>query len=493
LETRALLSAAGWVAAPNLHVQPLAGPGYSVYTPQQIRHAYGFDAISFNGVTGDGTGQTIAIVDAYDAPYIASDLATFDATFGLPNPTLIKATPGGQPAADAGWAGEITLDVEWAHAVAPKATILLVEAASNSDVDLLAAIDYARNYAGVSVVSMSWGGSEFYNEASLDSYFTTPTGHQGVTFVASSGDSGAWYGPEWPAVSPNVLAVGGTSLTLRSGAYSSESAWSGSGGGYSSYETEPAYQKSVQSSGVRTNPDVSYNANPYTGVYVYFTSPDTGSASWYSFGGTSAGSPQWAGLIAVADQGRALQGKDSLAGAQAAIYGLPATDFHDVTRGSNGYSAHSGYDLATGRGSPYASRIARDLLNVVNPAQAAAAVGSAVGSATTKTATAFDPAAAFGLAAVARSDQFWIKWGEQSAFPTGKEVVNAGAVTTPLKRVERRLDDVARTLLAGEHKPAADAGDASLNMADALSGDAGPVSPPATAVVEDGESTAESD
>src|SRR5207249_3385709 len=130
----------------------------------------------------------------YDSPTIASDLHAFDATFGLPDPTLTKAFPTGTPAYDSGWAAEISLDVEWAHAIAPKANILLVEAASASYSDLFAAVDYARNQPGVSVVSMSWGGGEFYGQTSLDGYFTTPSGHGGVTFVASSGDNGAWYG-----------------------------------------------------------------------------------------------------------------------------------------------------------------------------------------------------------------------------------------------------------------------------------------------------------
>jgi subtilase family serine protease len=377
LESRALLSATlptDWVAQPQFDVTPLAGPSSSVvYTPAQIRHAYGVDAIRFaNGLVGDGSGQTIAIVDAYDDPNIANDLWGFDHTFGVADPpSFVKAMPQGQPAFDAGWAGEIALDVEWAHAIAPKASILLVEARSASISDLLGAINYARNQPGVVAISMSWGGGEFSTEKNYDGYFTTPAGHiggfgipGGITFVASSGDSGAAYGPEWPSVSPNVLAVGGTSLRLTStNTYASESGWSGSGGGVSRYEFQPSFQLGAQGSGYRTTPDVAYDADPSTGFYVYNTAGlKAGQSGWWAYGGTSAGAPQWAALIALADQGRAYAGKGSLTNAQATLYGLPATDFHDVTVGNNGYPTLGGYDLVTGRGSPYADRVVRDLV-----------------------------------------------------------------------------------------------------------------------------------
>jgi len=345
----------------------------SIFTPAQIRHAYGFDQITFSAhgtsVAGDGRGQTIAIVDAYDDPTIQSDLSRFDQVFNLPNPVLVRTSPQGTlPVADAGWAQEISLDVEWAHAIAPAAKILLVEATSASFNDLLAAVDYARNQPGVSAVSMSWGGAEFAQETSFDSHFTTPAKHTGVTFVASSGDSGAWYGPEWPASSPNVLSVGGTSLYVLNGtgAYGSEQAWSGSGGGISSFENEPRYQLSVQQSLARTTPDVAYNADPNTGFYVYDTYQAGG---WYAIGGTSAGAPQWAALIAIADQGRAFAGRGALDGPSQTIYALYnmahsnySTNFHDVVGGSNGYYAGSGYDLATGLGTPRASAVVQMLV-----------------------------------------------------------------------------------------------------------------------------------
>jgi hypothetical protein len=359
----------------------------SPLTPAMIRHAYGFEQINFtaNGHTyaGDGSGQTIAIVDAYDDPYIASDLHTFNSTFGLKDPVFVKATPQGMPAFDAGWAGEIALDVEYAHAIAPGASILLVEAQSSNLGDLLSAVDYARNQPGVVAVSMSFGGSEFNGETAYDGYFTTPAGHLGgssglagannlpggVTFVASSGDSGAYYGVEYPSSSPNVLAVGGTTLYVSNskGTYAGEVGWSGSGGGISQFESRPAFQKGFQSSNRRTTPDVAYDADPNSGVYVY----DSANGGWFVVGGTSAGAPQWAALIAIADQGRALQGYGSLDGPSQTLYAVYAmaqksyaTYYHDITSGNNGYSAHVGYDLVTGLGSPKANALVKELLTV---------------------------------------------------------------------------------------------------------------------------------
>jgi subtilase family serine protease len=380
LEARALLSA-GWAAQPNLQLRPDASGGSAPYSPYQVRHAYGFDRLSLTGA-----GQTIAIVDAFDDPTVLGDLRQFDRAFGLPDPVFTKATPQGQPAVDNGWAGEIALDVEWAHAIAYRANILLVEAKSPGDSDLLAAVDYARNYPGVVAVSMSWGGPEFPSEASFDTHFTTPPGHPGVTFVASAGDNGGSAGPEWPSVSSNVLAVGGTALSLTAqNGYGGETSWASGGGGYGRYESKPSYQAAVQSSGVRSDPDVSYDASPATGFYVYVSVPQGGSTGWFSFGGTSAGAPQWAALIALADQGRANVGRGSLANAQAAIYGLPVSDFHDVSTGSNGFAAQRGYDLATGRGSPVADRLIADLIratssSVTTSATVRAVEGSGIGT-----------------------------------------------------------------------------------------------------------------
>ncbi len=222
----------------------------------------------------------------------------------------------------------------------------------------------AAKQSGVVAVSMSWGGGEFSGETADDSYFKTPSGHNGVTFIVSSGDAGA--PASYPATSPNVLAVGGTTLSLTSaGSILSESGWSDSGGGISSVESQPSYQKGVvsQSTTRRTNPDVAYDADPNTGFPVY-DSYSFPSAPWQQFGGTSDAAPQWAAIIAIADQGRALAGLGSLDGATQTlpmIYSAPSSDFHDITggtsTGSPHYSAGAGYDLVTGRGTPVANNL----------------------------------------------------------------------------------------------------------------------------------------
>ncbi len=323
LESRTLFSVSQLIAAPSLDVSPDAtADSIAGYSPAQIRTAYGFSSVKLgNGAAGTGAGETIAIVDAYNDPDISGDLSTFDSEFDLGAASLKVVSETGSstglPATNAGWDLETSLDVEWAHAVAPSASILLVEANSASLGDLLTAVNYARNASGVSVVSMSWGSSEFSSETAYDSYFTTPSGHQGVTFVAASGDEGSYYGPQWPGSSPNVLSVGGTTLNLAnsSGTYGSETAWADSTGGISRYESEPSYQSDVQRTGKTTSPDVAYDANPNTGFAIYDSITYDGYKGWWEAGGTSAGTPQWSALVAIADQGRAVNGLATLNGA----------------------------------------------------------------------------------------------------------------------------------------------------------------------------------
>ena len=384
-----LSAAAPPVMHPDYIIRPNVTTGIMGYSPGQIKSAYGFDQVSLSGgATPDGTGQTIAIVDAFDDPNIVSDLATFDSQFGLPAPPsfrVVNQTGGSSlPQPDAGWAGEISLDVEWSHAIAPGANILLVEATTNSNSDLVAATDYARHAAGVSVVSMSWGGSEFFSfngfefdsQTAFDPTFTTPSGHQGVTFVVASGDSGAFSGAQWPSSSPNVLAVGGTSLLINATteAYQSESPWDGTAGGYSGVEPKPAYQDVAQATALRSTPDVSYDGDPVTGFAIYDSFESVpGLTSWVDIGGTSAGAPQWSALLAIANQGRALAGLGSLDGVSQTLpllYGLysppgtvgyltySTTFFHDVTGSlTPGRQAVPGYDTATGLGSPRAPAV----------------------------------------------------------------------------------------------------------------------------------------
>jgi hypothetical protein len=394
LESRRLLSAAidgvGHCAQSDHHFSPnIGGMGPDGgYTPAQVRHAYGFDKITLpGGATPDGAGQTIAIVDAFHDPNIQSDVHVFSQKFGLQDPPTFKVVSqtGGSPAGldqDSGWASEAALDVEWAHAIAPAANILLVEASSDDFDNLMAGVDYARRQPGVSVVSTSWGGSEFGGQTAYDTTFTTPKGHAGVTFVASSGDDASFYGAEWPATSPNVLSVGGTVLTVsdKAGTYGSEIAWNYSTGGSSTIERAPAYQATKLGARVRSAPDVSYNASVVHGFSVYSSVSDQGSVGWSNVGGTSAGAPQWAALVAIADQARALSGKSPLDGTSTTIpalyslysapgsagYSTYAANFRDITSGrvvggTNG--ARAGYDNATGLGSPRAPAIVNALLN----------------------------------------------------------------------------------------------------------------------------------
>jgi fibronectin type 3 domain-containing protein len=368
LESRELLSA---LALPTYKIAPFAGSGppSGSFTPAQIQEAYQFNQVSFNG-----SGETIAIVDAYNDPDIQSDLNTFDSEFSLPSTTVsvVNQTGGSSlPGADptGGWEVEESLDVEWAHAMAPGANILLVEASSAGLSDLLTAVKYASQHANV--VSMSWGSSEFSGETSDDSYFDAP----GVAFVVASGDSGA--PANYPAASPNVLGVGGTTLTVNSsGDWVSETGWGdstgSSTGGPSADEPQPSYQTGVvtQTSTARATPDVAYDAGSAGSYAVYDSYPDEGETlDWVAVWGTSAGAPQWSAILAIADQGRAanvLSPLNSSSDQQVMdiLYQNPG-DFHDITTGTSlgdpEYSAGPGYDYVTGLGTPMVNLIVGSL------------------------------------------------------------------------------------------------------------------------------------
>ncbi|MGU7782491.1 S53 family peptidase [Burkholderia sp. PU8-34] len=356
-------------ARPPFHTKPRASTAaVSGLTPAIARHAYGFDALS-----NQGDGMVVAIVDAYDDPKIESDLGVFSSTFSLPACTTLNGcftkvyASGSKPRSDAGWSLEMALDVEWVHAIAPKARIVLVEAASASFNDLMTAVDVAVK-RGASVVSMSFGGNEFSGETGFDSHFKAP----GVTFVASSGDSGT--GTEYPAASSNVLAVGGTTLSVDAyGNYIGETAWTGSGGGVSSQQAEPAGQATwpIPVAGKRGVPDVGYDANPSTGFAVYDSVTYQRQAGWFQVGGTSAGAPQWSALVAIANSLRTAAGKSRLSATYNALYAAGKTaygsNYHDVTTGSNGNcgsicNAAGGYDYVTGLGSPDAPAIVQALV-----------------------------------------------------------------------------------------------------------------------------------
>ncbi|MGA8037954.1 MAG: S53 family peptidase [Candidatus Acidiferrales bacterium] len=353
---------------PPVHIvttADLSAPPTSAFTPSTIRHAYSFDALS-----NQGAGQTIAVIDAYDDANIESDLATFSTQFNLPSCTSASGcftklyATGSQPQASSQWAIETALDVEWAHAIAPQAKIILVEGNSYALSDLLLGVDLAVS-KGASVVSMSWTTPEFSGERSMDTHFLA----SGVTFVAASGDSGA--GVNYPAASPDVVSVGGTSLTLNAeNNYQSEAAWSGSGGGISAYEIEPLFQEQFgvpgDASGYRAVPDVSFNANPGTGYAVYNSIPYQGASGWFQVGGTSAATPQWAAGIAIANALRAAAHKSLLTATVASLYPantrMDALNFNPINRPVSDSCrlvcrTVAGFDSYTGLGSPQAKNL----------------------------------------------------------------------------------------------------------------------------------------
>jgi subtilase family serine protease len=376
--------------------QCVAAFGLACYTPSEIRTGYNVPA------SLDGSGQTIVIVDAYGSPTLQNDLAVFDAVFGLPTPNLNIIYPEGMPPAfdpnsgnQIGWAVETSLDVEWSHAIAPDATIDLLIVPTNSGYPLDNAVSYAvQNHLG-NVISLSWGAPEaaIQGKGNNIQLLQADKNYQaaqaaGITVLASSGDNGASNGYAFanalfPASDPLVTAVGGTDLFLSdTGAYKSEYTWDDSipaqcpfgctqgifgatGGAPSAIFAAPSYQQALSGQTARTTSDVGYNASVYTAVLVYMSFIPSG---FYFVGGTSEGAPQWAGLVALADQsaGHALgfiNPKLYAIGAKKSSYN---SAFHDITIGSNafvgpGFSAGPGYDLPTGLGTPDAANLIRAL------------------------------------------------------------------------------------------------------------------------------------
>ena len=329
----------------------------SGYSPAQMSTAYGFDQIPS---AGDGRGKTIAIVDAYGSPNIQSDLDTFCSQYGLPQQNITIVYPYGKPTTtDSGWAGETTLDVEWAHAMAPGARIVLVIAPDNYS-SLDSCISYAATNpsVGATAVSMSFSIDEIY-DPSFPAYFDPLMSNKAVTFLASTGDAGQEV--NWPCASSNCLAVGGTTLSYNNFTGYSETGWSGSGGGVSSEEGIPSWQvgfPGIANTG-RSMPDVSMDADPYTGASVYFTDPAGGSGGWYVYGGTSLSAPMWAGLIARSASLGAIYTNRFMN----TLYNACRTSatykktIRDITVGNNGYPCLVGYDLVTGLGSPIANQV----------------------------------------------------------------------------------------------------------------------------------------
>jgi hypothetical protein len=393
LERRVVLSDVGAIAAQFaspmiVPAHPVRGqpansssPPSGAVTPAQMRHFYNIDTVNFAGIVGDGSGQTIAIVDAYDDPNALSDLQHFDSYYGLPDPPSFKqynqsaqllqesggaGLPPGQGKHGNGWQIEESLDIQWAHVIAPAANIILVEANSASNSDLFTAVSAASSLAHV--VSMSWGSKEYSGESAGDSTFTAA----GVTYLAATGDTGAAQ-TNYPAASVNVIAVGGTTIspTLGNsdGTYTGEVAWGSTGGDVSPYESKPSYQNSVLSGTQRGTPDVSMDADPNTGVAIYDSFDFGTSTPWAQYGGTSLATPLWAALIAIANQGRATASLTPLSGRNQALpmlYSAASSNLHDITSGSNGggNTAGVGYDTVTGIGTPVANKLLNTLAGV---------------------------------------------------------------------------------------------------------------------------------
>jgi subtilase family serine protease len=325
---------------------PDAGSAPSGKWPSDISAAYNFTP---------GGGGTIAIVDAFDYPTAKNDFNVFSTQFGLPTETgngsvFQVVYANGKPRSNCGWTQESALDIEWAHATAPNAKIVLVLAKSNSFTDLFQAVSVARNLPNVKQVSMSWGGSEFSGEASNDSSFSTASNNS-LTFFAASGDTGGK--TIYPGVSPNVVAAGGTSLTLVNGNWT-ETGWSGSGGGPSQYEPRPSYQASISdiSGDHRGVPDFSFDADPNTGVAVYDGTRCQGLVGWMVFGGTSVSSPALSGIV---NSAHAAYGTDTKRTELQVLYGNATnygSEFNDVVGGTAGsFTADSAWDFVTGIGS----------------------------------------------------------------------------------------------------------------------------------------------
>ena len=381
-----------------------SGLGQNVFSPYQLRVAYGVESLYKKGMTGKG--QTVVVIDSFGSPTLQQDLDVYSEKFNLPRITVKQLAPIGKKQFDpndddmVGWAGETTLDVEIIHAIAPEANITLLTSpvSETEGVDgfpeFLQLLQYARDNNLGTVVSQSYGASEIslsdgagrHLVAQMCDFYQRTTTENKITFFASSGDGGAsdfasaqdaadkilanQRTTSFPHDCPWVTSVGGTVLTIQ-GSDVSETAWQKSGGGFSQFFSTPSYQEQLpaatkaQFQGRRGVPDVSANADPRHGDAVYFL------GQWEPIGGTSAASPLWAGLTAIGNQ---MAGRP-LGFINPAIYKIGTsdkakTDFRDVTIGNNnqpqvgveGFPAVAGWDPVTGFGSPIADKLLPDLV-----------------------------------------------------------------------------------------------------------------------------------
>src|SRR5712692_1337626 len=347
------------------------------FRPDTIRVAYGIKPVLDQGVTG--AGRAIVIIDAFQDPTLETDVASFDSLFGLPPINLTKYTPFGIPPFDptskaqVSFSKEIAIDVEWAHATAPDEAIVLVQASSENDTDLVAATQFAVDNNLGDVITQSFGEAEICpSRAVLEQQHATfrKAADLGITVFASSGDQGAGrhacvgdgltFSVSTPASDPGVTAVGGTRLVAGAGgAYMSETAWNtpsvgASGGGFSTLYRRPGYQANMTTNKkARGVPDVAYNSDPGKPFLVIHMGRGAFAA------GTSAGTPQWAGIVALADQAAGRR----LGSINKSLYHIGRSDaystaFHDITSGNNnfmgikGVEAGPGWDAVTGLGTP---------------------------------------------------------------------------------------------------------------------------------------------
>jgi subtilase family serine protease len=443
-----LATVSGMAAAPQYalrtcQVANFPGVNGSCYDPYQMRRAYQLEALI--GQAFDGTGQTIVIVDAFQNPNLVAQIAFYNNYYGLPATNLTQIAPDGMVPFDptdqnmVGWAEEISLDVEWAHAMAPGARIVLVLAKTNEDNDILSALKYAVDNNLGNIISMSFGDNESCVDPTIQlgyhDAFADAT-RKNITLFASSADEGAALqtcdGNSWvkavshPASDPLVTGVGGTELHAAKfclpqfgcdpnanplpGTYLSEITWNeglpygdfgnvfgfgtiATGGGFSIVFEEPPYQQATLPGGKqRAVPDVAFNAAVLHGVLTYLNFPGV-ATGFYRFGGTSAGAPQWAAITAIANQ-RAGHPLGFLNSAIYQIGKLKSTypvAFHDTTSGTNsslqfdasnnpvniiGFDAGPGWDAATGFGSPIAPSMVDLLAQYVSPGDGNAAIAT---------------------------------------------------------------------------------------------------------------------
>ncbi len=347
--------------------------------PSQLSNAYNAETIR-RSITSNPNNITIAIIIAYGSPNIVSDTnILFSDPYMNPDgfiPQLVLGrniniyyqTKTGSTAFsttannwiyNASWSVECAMDVQQCLAMAPYAKIALVCSRTASLTDMNNAIKYANNIPNVCCMNFSWGTPEFSTEALLDSSLFNKVN---IVYSASSGDDGASFGNIWPSVSKNIISVAGSTLSMSSNTFVSETVWNSTGGGYSKYVAKPSYQNSLVSGSKRTCPDIALDGNPSSGVPVYSS---LYSSSILIVAGSSLSCPIFCGLVALISQLKAKQNtKKTFSSFIHQVLYNNINKFRDITVGSNGYNASKGYDLASGLGAPLLNNLQSVLLTL---------------------------------------------------------------------------------------------------------------------------------